>query len=99
MEVAEQASALADEGNTSLDAALRLARIEHVQPHAIHVVRDAEAIRPHDGKSARPRGGGYGILCHLIADLGEPGGEYQRRSDAAARPCLERPADASARTR
>ncbi len=97
--MAEQAPALADKGNTSLDAALRLARVEHVQPHAIHVVRDAEAIRPHDGKSARPRGGGYGILCHLIADLGEPGGEYQRRGDAAARAGLDRRAHACGRQR
>src|SRR5215831_1389422 len=99
LEVAEQAAALADKGNASLDAALRLARVEHVQPHPIHVVRDAEAIRPHDGKSARPRGGGDGVLCRLIADLGEPGGEYQRRADAAARTGLDRRAHSSGRQR
>src|SRR5262249_56214950 len=62
LEVAEQASALADKGNASLDATLRLARVEHVQPHPVHVVRDAEAIRSHDRKSARPRGAGDGVL-------------------------------------
>src|SRR6516165_7496761 len=90
LEVAEQASALADKGNASLDAALRLARVEHVQPYPVHVVGDAEAIRSHDGKSARPRGGGDGVLRRLIADLGEPGGEYESRAGATARAGLDR---------
>src|SRR5262249_41706573 len=99
LEVAEQASALADKGNASLDAALRLARVEYVQPYPVHVVRDAEAIWSYARKSARPRGGGDGVLRCLIADLGEPGGEYQRRADAAARAGLDRRAHAGGRQR
>src|SRR6516225_2433856 len=99
LEVAEQASALADKGNASLDAALRLARVEHVQPYPVHVVGDAEAIRSHDGKSARSGGGGDGVLRRLIADLGEPGGEYESRAGATARAGLDRRAHAGGRQR
>ena len=90
LEVAEQAAALADEGDAVLDAALGLARVQHVQPDAVDVVGDAEAIGPHDRKPGRPRGGGDGVLRRVIADLGKAGGEDHRRADLAARAGLDR---------
>ena len=99
LEMAEQAAALADEGDAALDAALCLAREQHVQPHAIDVVGDAEAIGPHDRKSGRPRRGGDGVLRCLIADLGEAGREDHRRADLAARAGLDRLAHARGRQR
>jgi hypothetical protein len=90
LEVAEQAAALADEGNAALDPAQRLARVQHVQPYAIDVVGDAEAIGSDHGKARRARGVGDGILGCLIADLGKTGGEYQRRADLAPRAGLDR---------
>jgi L-ribulose-5-phosphate 3-epimerase UlaE len=68
--VAEQAAALADEGNTPFDVAPRLAREQHVQPHAVDVVGHAEAIGSHDRKPGIPRGLGDGVLGRVIADLG-----------------------------
>ena len=38
------------------DAALRLARVQHVQHHAVDIVGDAEAIGADHGKPGRPRG-------------------------------------------
>ena len=99
LEVAEQAAALADEGDAVLDAAPRLARVQHVQPHAVHVVGDAEAIGPHDCKPGRPRCVGDGVLGRLVADLRKAGGEDHRRADLAAGAGLDRFGHARGRQR
>ena len=99
LEVAEQAATLPDEGNTSFDVAPCLACEQHVQPHAVDVVRHAEAIGSHDRKSGRPRGGGDGVLCRLITDLSKAGSEYHRRADLAARTGLDRFVNAGSRQR
>ncbi len=80
----EQAAALADKGDAVVDAAQRLARVQHVQHHAVDVVGDAEAIGPDHGEPRGPRGGCDGVLRGVIADLGEARGEHHGRADLAA---------------
>jgi hypothetical protein len=90
---------LADEGDPILDAAQRLARIQHVQHHSIDVVGDAETVRTDHGEPRGPRGGGDGVLCGAIADLGKARGEHHGRADLAARAGLYRLAHRCGRQR
>ena len=55
LEVAEQAAALADEGDAVLTPRSAWPREQHVQHHAVDVVGDAETVRPDHGKPCRPR--------------------------------------------
>ena len=80
----------------SFDAALRLAREQHVQHHAVDVVGDAEAIGPDDGEAGRPRGGGDGVLRRCDR---RPRQSPRRRS-SPSRPCgARRPRSPRARPR
>jgi len=88
--MAEQPAALADEGDAAFDAAPRLAREQHMQPHAVDIVGDAETIRPDQGKPGRAGDNRDGLLCLAVADLGKTRGENQRRTDLAARASLDR---------
>jgi hypothetical protein len=97
LEVAQQSAALADKGNATLDPALRLARKQHVQHHAVDVVRHAKTVGANDGKPGRPRRPGHRILCFVVADLREACGEHQGRADLAPRACLDRSAHAGGR--
>ena len=80
----EQAAALAHKGDAVIDAAQRLARIQHVQHHAVDVVGDAKAIGADNGEPRGPRGGRDGVLRGVVADLGEARGEHHGRADLAS---------------
>ena len=82
----KHAAALADERH----ARLRSARVKRfalgaITPvcQAIDVVDEPLAIRAHQRKASFARDPGDALLHAALAGFGEPGGENQRRADAA----------------